>query len=227
MMWILSVFVILLSYFLFDRGGNFFNTAASLVGVTSLIYCAKGSFVGPLLSVVFSVLYGVISLTFDYYGEMITYLGMTAPMSALSLIAWIRNPADGERSEVRVNRIGRREMTVILLLTVVVTVIFRYVLEALNTANLIPSTVSVATSFLAVSLTFRRSPYYALAYAANDVVLILLWGMALPSDLSYLSVVLCFVMFLFNDIYGFVCWRRMQRRQQVTDRAAQEMAFGK
>lgn len=33
-----------------------------------------------------------------------------------------------------------------------------------NTTNLIPSTISVTTSFLAVYLTFRRSPYFAISF---------------------------------------------------------------
>lgn len=49
-----------------------------------------------------------------------------------------------------------------------------FILRAFNTANIIPGTISVTTSFVAVYLTFRRSPYFALAYAANDVVLIVL-----------------------------------------------------
>lgn len=79
---------------------------------------------------------------------------------------------------------------------------------------MIPSTVSVTTSFIAVYLTFRRSPYFALAYGANDIVLIILWVMATAKDRSYLSVVVCFVMFLINDLYGFINWRRMQKRQK-------------
>ena len=74
--------------------------------------------------------------TFAYYGEMVTYLGMTAPMAL-----------------------------------------------------------------------------FTLAYAANDIVLIVLWILASLSDLSYLSVVICFLMFLVNDLYGFVNWKRMQKRQ--------------
>ena len=42
--------------------------------------------------IVFSLLYGVVSFTFAYYGEMITYLGMTAPMALFALISWMRNP---------------------------------------------------------------------------------------------------------------------------------------
>jgi nicotinamide riboside transporter PnuC len=75
---------------------------------------------------------------------------------------------------------------------------------------LIPSTVSVATSFLAVYLTYRRSPYFALAYAANDAVLIVLWVLATFENRSYLSVTICFCAFFVNDLYGFWNWKRMQ-----------------
>ena len=33
------------------------------------------------------------------------------------------------------------------------------------------------------------------------------------SDISDLSVIICFVMLLVNDLYGFVSWRRMERQQ--------------
>lgn len=98
-------------------------------------------------------------------------------------------------------------------LTAVVTWGFYFILDHFGTANMIPSTLSVATSFIAVYLTFRRSPYFALAYAANDVVLIVLWTLAAVENIRYLSVIICFVMFLVNDLYGFVSWKRMEKRQ--------------
>ena len=79
---------------------------------------------------------------------------------------------------------------------------------------MIPSTLSVTTSFVAVYLTFRRSPYFALAYAANDIVLIVLWVLASISDVRYVSVIVCFIAFLVNDIYGFINWHRMKIRQR-------------
>ena len=144
---------------------------------------------------------------------MITYLGMTAPMALLALISWLRHPFQGNRAQVQVNKISRREHVFMWLLTAAVTAAFYFILKALGTANLLPSTVSVTTSFLAVYLTFRRSPLYALGYAANDVVLIILWLLAARSDKGYLSVVVCFAVFLVNDIYGFLNWRRMEKKQ--------------
>ena len=186
---------------------------ASLLGVTSLIFNAKGNPFGQLLMVLFSLLYGMISFTFAYYGEMITYLGMTMPMAVFALVSWLRNPYNGNRAEVKVNAIGKIEIVGMWLLTGVVTVLFYFILDHFNTANLLPSTLSVTTSFLAVYLTFRRSPYFALAYASNDVVLVVLWVMASLYDVRYISVVVCFVAFLFNDVYGFVNWQKMKVRQ--------------
>lgn len=211
-LWCASVAAILISFLIFDRN-DWQTLAASLIGVTSLILNAKGNPLGQLLMIVFSVLYGIISYSFSYYGEMATYLGMTAPMALASLITWLRNPYDGNRSEVAVNRLAKMEYLLLCLLAALVTAAFYPILCHFHTANIIPSTVSVTTSFLAVYLTFRRSPYYALGYAANDIVLIVLWVMAALENRAYLSVVVCFLAFLINDLYGFLCWRKMEKKQ--------------
>ena len=214
-LWGSSAVLIRVSSFLFDRV-NFMTLSASLIGTTSLIFNAKGNPIGQALMIVFSLLYGVISYTFSYYGEMITYLGMTGPMALFAFVSWLRNPFKGNHAEVAVNRISKWEYAGMYVLTVLVTVGFYFILDYFGTANMIPSTLSVTTSFIAVYLTFRRSPYFALAYAANDMVLIVLWTMAAVEDISYLSVIICFVMFLVNDLYGFVSWKRMEKRQMAT-----------
>lgn len=211
-LWISSIALILISFIAFDRT-NYLTLIASMIGVTSLIFNAKGNPTGQVLMVIFSLLYGIISYTFAYYGEMITYLGMTMPMAVFALIAWLRNPYPGNRAEVKVNHISHAEQLFMWITTIAVTAIFYFILEHFHTANILPSTLSVTTSFLAVYLTFRRSPYFALAYAANDIILIVLWVLASLSDIRYISVVVCFVAFLFNDIYGFINWQRMKKRQ--------------
>lgn len=212
-LWCSSAAVIVISFLIFDKE-SYLTLAASLVGVTSLIFNAKGNPFGQFLMIVFSLLYGIISFSFSYYGEMITYLGMTMPMAVFALISWLRNPFKGNKAEVKVNSIKKAETVLLIFLTAAVTVAFYFILAAFDTANIVPSTVSVTTSFLAVYLTFRRSPFFAAAYAANDVVLIILWTLASIENPRYISVVVCFSMFLINDIYGFISWRKMKKRQR-------------
>ncbi len=211
-LWIVSSAVIIASYLL-SRGGGVLEMIASLVGVTALIFVAKGYVLGQVLTVVFAVFYGIISFFFRYYGEMITYLCMSAPIALVTVIEWIRHPYEGTK-EVRVSKVTRKNALVMIVGGFAVTALFYFILRALGNANLIISTLSVTTSFLASYLTFCRSPYYALAYAANDIVLIILWILAALESISYLPMVFCFVMFFANDIYGFYNWRRMQKRQR-------------
>lgn len=212
LLWSSSMGLILIAFILFDRE-NYLTLLASLIGVTSLIFNAKGNPFGQFLMILFSMLYGIISFTFQYYGEMITYLGMTMPMAGFALVAWMKNPYEGNKAEVKVNQLERKEVILMWIATAVVTIGFYFVLSVFGTANIVPSTISVTTSFLAVYLTFRRSTAFAVAYAANDVILIVLWTMASLEDIRYLSVVVCFCAFFVNDLYVFLNWKKMGERQ--------------
>lgn len=212
-LWALSILLILTSFFVFGSG-SVLSLIASLIGATALIFCAKGNPIGQLLMVAFSMLYAVISLSYAYYGEVFTYMGMSLPMATVAFVSWMRHPHKGNKAEVSINRLRGRELLVILVLAAIVTCVFYNILAYFKTTNLAVSTFSVATSFFAACLIFRRSPYFALAYALNDVVLIVLWVLASIEDISYLSVVICFITFLANDLYSFFNWRRMERRQR-------------
>ena len=201
-LWIGSIVLITGSAVIFGKDG-ILSVIASLIGATSLLLNAKGNPIGQALGVIFSILYAIISYSFAYYGEMITYLCMTGPMALAAFISWIRNPFAKGKAEVKVNHIHRSEVALMFIAAAVITAVFYFILKSL----------SGTTSFLAVYLTFRRNHFFAIAYAANDIILIILWSLAAMSDISYLSVVTCFVIFLANDIYGFVSWKSMKKRQ--------------
>ncbi len=212
LLWIFSALTVSLSY-LFIPERDILTLLSSLIGVSALIFVAKGHVFGQLLCIFFAVFYGIISFYFRYYGEMITYLGMSAPSALAALISWIRHPYK-DSAEVEVKRLSKKDVYLVCFLTAVVTLLFYFVLKALGTARLAVSTVSVATSFFASLLTIMRSPYYALAYALNDIILIVLWTLAALSDISSLPMIACFVAFLANDVYGFVNWSRMRKNQK-------------
>lgn len=210
--WSVGVVAIVVSFF---ACGNteYHYLIGAVIGVSALAFVSEGNPVGQVLTVVFSVFYGVISYSFSYYGEMITYLGMSLPMAIVALVLWLKNPYKGNRSEVKVNALALREWLIFLSAAVAVTIAFYFILRALDTANLAVSTLSVLTSFVAAYLTARRSRFYGLAYALNDIALIVMWIMASARSLTYLPMVVCFVAFLALDVYGFINWSLMRKRQ--------------
>ena len=174
LLWIGSLCVLIFSNII---SGNidWLTLFATITGVTSLIFAAKGNVWAQILMIIFSILYGIISYRFRYWGEMITYLGMTLPMAVWSAFTWFKNP------------------------------------KLLGTPNILLSTISITTSFIAASLTMLRSSYFALGYAANDIILIILWALAAAKDPVYFPVIINFIIFFLNDIYGFICWKKREK----------------
>ena len=210
-LWIGSIGTILTANIL-SGNMDILTIAAACIGITSLILAAKGNVWAQILMIVFSILYGILSWWFRYWGEMITYLGMTLPMAVWSTITWIRHPAENGK-EVAIQKLRPRHIWGLLFWGTITTAMFYFILRTLNTPNLVFSTISVATSFLAAALTMLRSSYYALGYASNDLVLIVLWVLASMENTKYISVVVCFAAFTVNDIYGFINWQKMKARQ--------------
>jgi len=162
--------------------------------------------------IIFCILYGIISWKFHYWGEMITYLGMSMPMAAWSTITWSQNSKKSNGSEVEIQKLNAKHIAGLMIGCMIVTFLFYELLKYLNTPNLMFSTVSIATSFLAATLTMLRSSYYALGYASNDIVLIILWVMASIKDPSYFPVVVNFMIFFLNDMYGFISWKKREAK---------------
>lgn len=211
--WMVSVLVITLAFCL---AGDFqpLTLVASLVGVTSLIFIAKGNVLGQFLIILFSILYAIVSYTQRYYGEMITYLGMSLPSAAVACVTWLKNPSKKGKSEVQIAEMSGKKWLFLAVFAAAVTAAFYFILKAFDTNRLYLSTLSVTTSIVPATLLIFRNPYYAVGYACNDLVLIGLWTYSCFSSLSYLPMLVCFIAFFVNDMYGFYNWKRMQKRQK-------------
>lgn len=208
--WTASILSILVSSLLFPNP-DLVSVITSALGATALIFVSKGDPLGQLMCIIFGVIYAFISFHLRYYGEMITYVGMTVPSAVWALYTWLKNPYTDR--QVKVAEMTAKKWMLVVFGGLVASLIMYFVLGFFGTANLIISTVSVATSFMASMLTVLRSPLYALFYAANDVVLIALWVLACIDNIGYLPMVICFIIFLVNDAYGFINWRKMKKIQ--------------
>lgn len=215
-LWLTSLVGVTVS-FLAVQSTDWWTLATSLIGVTALIFAAKGDPFGLIIMMGFSLIYTFVSYTFGYYGECLIYLCMQLPVSIASLITWLKNPYKKGEAEVKVGKLTPKYALIIAISAILVTTAFYFILRAFNTENLITSTISVATSFVALFLMALRVPLYSVAFMLNDVVLIVLWSLACVSSISYVPMVVCFSVFLLNDLYAFINWSKRKKRQQKED----------
>lgn len=225
-LWIISLAVVIISNLLIDNGTKLIFFAV-IIGVTSLIFAAKGNAWAQILMVAFSIMYGIVSYTFRYWGEMITYLGMCMPMAIWSFITWVMHPSKENKGEVEISILSKKDSIYLSIATLIVTALFYGILCKLNTPNILMSTVSITTSFAAAALTMMRSSYYALAYAMNDIILIVLWVLASLENSMYVPIVVNFSVFLVNDLYGFISWKQRENKKIRKDKIRKEVSIKK
>lgn len=193
---------------------NVLSFIASLFGVTSVLFVAKGLISAPFLSIIYCIFYTIVSFFQRYYGEAIIYLVLMIPLDVVTIISWLKNRNKDNSSTVEINKIHGMEYLYLGVATVVATVGFYFLLRALNTNQLIISTISLITSAVASYLMFRRCSYYALGFMLNDVILIVLWSLVVvDSGIGYLPTVISFCVFLINDTYGFIRWKIEEKKQ--------------
>lgn len=217
----ISVLVIIVS-FVAVKSRDWFVLANALFGVIQTLLVAKGLVYAPFVCLLDLVFYLIISFEQKYYGEVAISLLLTLPLIISSIVTWIKNRSNTNRSIVKVASISKKEILILALATVVGTMGAYFVLKAFNTNQLLVSTLSVVTSIVASYLLLRRSRFYAIVYMLNDIVLIVLWSLSVVSvGLVYLPTVLCFCFYFINDAYGLLCWSRTGKIQAKTEKIDQ------
>lgn len=216
LLWLISVFSILILSLLMPKK-DYISIISTLFGISSLIFISKGNLLGPIISILFSFFYLIASLNNLYYGEVLICLTMNIPLSVISCWTWFKNRTNEKDVEVTVNHLKKREIVFSVILGICIMIVFYFILKRLDTDSLLISTISIFTSFVASYLSIRRSYLYAIFYSLNDIVLIILWTVATFKDLSNLCMVFCFIIFLINDIYGFINWKKLEKSQMNFD----------
>ena len=207
-------YIVLTLCFALGTEKNTFSFIVSLVGVSSVMLVAKGLTIAPIVSIVYNILYAILSITQKYYGETIIYTVIMIPLSIISIVSWVKNKNGGKKEQVQVNKISKKEYLILSFVIVVVTFGFYFLLKALHTNELIVSTISLVAPVISAYLMLRRSSNYAICFIVSNVVLIVLWGLSVKTaGAGFLPTICSFVIFTILDVYGLIHWKKEEKRQ--------------
>ena len=194
---------------------NVLTIITSIVGIICALLLAKGLALGQFFGIAIVILYSIVSYKNGFYGEMLIYLIIMLPMYIWGIIEWLKHK-NGETKSVEVNSIKWKEWLIVALCSIVAFIGFYFLLKALNTNELIVSTLSVVDNIFAVYLLARRSKYGFVSYIVNDLILIVLWGIPIiQGNLLLLAMLINPIVNLINDTYGVINWTKMQRKQKT------------
>ena len=138
---------------------------------------------------------------------------ITIPVYLISVITWLKNRSS-ENDEVTVNKLSVMELVILLISSIPLFAIIFFVLRALNTANLVVSTISLTLGAIASYLLMRRCEYNFIFYILLNVTGIALWTTITIRDLSNLPTVISYSISVFLNITGLINWIKMKKSQQ-------------
>jgi len=205
--------------FVFGNERSVLAFITSIFSIVSTIFIAKGFVYAPAIDMIPSILYCFICFQEKFYGEIIVYLGVIVPMGIATIIKWFANRDDKYKEFVKINKMSKKEYIIVVIVSIISLFCVYGLLYVLNTSQIIFNTFTLVLVAIAGYLTFRRSPYYSIAYILYDLVCLVMWILTISTmGSTYLpTIISCFIMLL-GDIYGLYWWRVCEKKQNKRKR---------
>ena len=206
-----SILLVVVAFFIVPEK-DYLSSSTAILGIVMVIFVAKAHVFGQFLALIDAILYAIVAYIYHYYGELIICICLYMPIAIMAIVSWAKNKYK-ETEEVKVEKLGIPGILGIALVIIATAIASFFILRALNTPNLIVSVASVSVSAAGGYLIIKRSPYYALLYMINDIVLAVLWGLAAKDAHQYWPLAISFIGYFASDTYGFINWFRLRNKQ--------------
>lgn len=192
--------------------GQIVDLIYTLLYFWTALLLAKGKYACYIIGIISTFFYAYISYNNHYYGETIIAMCLTLPLMVVGLINWLKH--QDKKKIVVIKEVSKKEVVILTASQILMSFGYYFLLKIFNTDNLIISTISIAVSLIATYLAARRSEYGFMGFIINDIILIVLWSIPfIGGNINVITILLCPVLLLVNDIYGVYNWKKIRQRQ--------------
>lgn len=188
--------------------------------VNSVLAClcvftqAKGKVITQFIGITWSVFYIYTAITQNLWGEVILNLGVIVPMYVYGIINWMKHKQQDDNI-VKIAELSKKELTILGCSYIPIFIVVYFLLQALNTAQLLMSTFSFTLLVPAMYLLMRRSKYNNYVFLLQDIVYLILWiCVVMQSGDNYLCIVISNIIQIVFDIYAIIEWSKLEKKQK-------------
>ena len=193
-------------------------SASSVTMIASLLF-AKARIEGFVVSLIGMALFGIVAFNNRLFGEVGVLILFGLPAQIAGVISWrkaLNKTGDNKLAKIQIRRTSLKEITILVLICVVLSIGLYFLLAAIDTNLLLLSTISVVFTVFGTILMIRRSHLGTLGFALNDVSNFLLWlTIVLLGDITAIVMIVQPIMLLINNTYGVFEWHKMLRIQEL------------
>lgn len=210
---IATVLIIALSIFWKD---NLIGIITSLTGVWCVILVAKGKILNYYVGIINVILYAYISFGWAYYGEVMLNLGYYLPLQFVGIVFW-KNNLNKNKTEVIAKRMSTKSIIFWSIVCSAAILAYGYILKALGGSLPFFDSTSTVLSVIAMIFMILRYLEQWVLWIIVNIVSIILWWYTMLQGGTDISILLMWVAYLFNAIWGLVNWVKMYKKENQID----------
>ncbi len=184
---------------------------ASLTGIWNVVLVAKGKIANYYFGVITVTTYAFVAFTQKYYGEVMLNMIYFFPMQFIGFYLWRKRKLSKTSDDVKVIYMTNKQRILWAAITIIATISYGFILKKLG-GNLpfLDSSSTVMSVIAMVLMVFAFVEQWIL-WIFVDIVSIILWLVVMLNGGNDVAVLLMWIAFLVNAIYGFYNWIRLAK----------------
>jgi nicotinamide mononucleotide transporter len=186
-----------------------------LSGLWCVILVAKGRILNYYIGLVQILGYAYICYGYKLWGEVMLNLIYFLPMTFVGLYIWSKNKDIKVLDKVRTKLMNNEMRFFCFAISVIAVAMYGYWLNSVGDPVPYLDSASTVLSVIAMILLAWRYTEQWLLWIAVDVVSVWMWILVvLEKGTNDIALLVMWIAFLINAIYGFLSWTKMHKQQE-------------
>lgn len=185
---------------------------ASLTGIWCVVLVAKGRISNYYVGLINVIAYAYVAWGWKYYGEVMLNIGYYFPAQFVGLYLWNKNKINDK--EVKVKFMTNKSRVLWSVISIIGVIGYGYLLKYLGGDLPFVDSLSTTLSVIAMILMIWRYMEQWILWIVVDVASIVLWFVVLLKGGNDISILIMWVAYLVNAIYGLINWIKMYKEQE-------------
>ncbi|QLB15234.1 nicotinamide riboside transporter pnuC [Mannheimia granulomatis] len=218
--WLITFLAIQIGIFIYQPD-TWIATIAAITGILCVVFVGKGKISNYLFGLISVSLYAYISYTFNLYGEMMLNLFVYVPVQFIGFYFWRKNMTrentvnNAGAEEVIAKSLTAKQWLIVIFSAIVGTVLYIELLKHLGSALAVLDGATVVISIVAqILMVLRYREQWALWIIVNIMTISLWAAMYFQNGETSLPLLVMYIMYLCNSIYGYYNWIKLSRNHQ-------------
>ncbi len=189
-------------------GDNVLALISGITGILGVVLAAKGKISTYLFATINVAIYAYLTFNNHLYGEFMLNAFYYIPMNFVGFYLWSRHK-DEESGDVEGKSLTLMQIIVLLIAVAIVVIIYWQILSHIGGQLALIDAMSTVFSVVALIMQVARYAEQWLLWIIVNVVSVVMWVLLLGEDSSAITMVVMWVAYLFNSMYGYYNWKKL------------------